>query len=153
MSQIDISTFKNELNELNNRYHKLLIVCGADRNEAFGKIIEDLNIPTVNLNLELSRALLEIPISRRSRKTGEIVERLIWDCQSDIIYFDHIEFLFNPDLRQDPVKLLMNLSRNKTLIISWPGEYKKGVLTYAEFGHAEYRTYSQVEAGIISISD
>ena len=153
MNTIEISAFKSELDNLNNCYYKLLIVCGANRDPMFTEMIEDLKIPTINLNLELSKALLEIPINRRSRKVREIVEKIIWDCHSNKIYFNHIELLFHPDLNQDPLKLFLPLSRNKTLIISWTGEYKSGILTFAEFGHPEYKAYREVEAKIISIGE
>ena len=46
--------------------------------------------------------------------------------------------LFTPELAQDPVKLLQGLSRNRTLVVSWPGVRDGTTLIYADPGHPEY---------------
>jgi hypothetical protein len=81
------------------------------------------------------------------------VAEMIKECKSQRIYFNHIELLFHPVLQLDPVRLFMNLSRNKTLIIAWSGEYQNGILTYAESGHPEYKEYRDVDAKIITIKE
>lgn len=147
-----IDYFEKEIEELNRRYHKLLIVCHGNSGALFD-IMDSLEIPTINLNLELSKALLKVPSNRRSRRVGELVAEMIKECKSQRIYFNHIELLFHPVLQLDPVRLFMNLSRNKTLIIAWSGAYQNGILTYAESGHPEYKEYRDVDAKIITIKE
>ena len=54
---------------------------------------------------------------------------------------DNTEILFHPDLGHDPLRLLQNLSRNRTVVASWSGTAQDGRLTYAAPGHPEYRRY------------
>lgn len=144
---------QKEINELQRSYHKLLIIVGAGNSDLLSDCMTSLGIPMINLNLELSKALLKEPSSRRSRRAGEIVAEIIRECKSDKIYFNHIELLFHPTLQLDPIRLFLNLSRNKVLIISWSGNFKNGVLTYAEFGHPEYREYKDIEAKVITLKE
>ena len=60
----------------------------------------------------------------------------------NLILLDNIEILFDVALKQDPLRLLQGLSRNKTIIASWNGSIDKDSLTYAVPGHPEYRRYS-----------
>ena len=66
--------------------------------------------------------------------------------RADVVALDNIELLFDPALHQDPLVCLQGLSRNKTLIAAWGGNYVGGVLTYAEPGHPEYRRYERPDA-------
>jgi len=77
---------------------------------------------------------------------------------------DNIEILFDVHLKQDPLRLLQGLSRNKTVVAAWNGEVRtegRGLrtessadidsalstqssalyLTYAVPDHPEYRRY------------
>src|SRR5690606_27195921 len=102
---------QKELEELKRSYHKLLIVCNGN-SSALSNSMTALGIPTINLNLELSKALLKVPSNRRSLRVSEIVAKIIKECTSDAIYFNHIELLLHQDLQIDPVRLFLNLSRN-----------------------------------------
>ena len=114
---------QKDLEELKRSYHKLLIICNRN-SDLLSDCMTSLGIPMINLNLELSKALLKEPSSRRSRRAGEIVAEIIRECKSGKIYFNHIELLFHPTLQLDPIKLFLNLSRNKVLIISWSGNLR-----------------------------
>ncbi|MFC1776116.1 BREX-3 system P-loop-containing protein BrxF, partial [Pseudomonadota bacterium] len=48
---------------------------------------------------------------------------------------------FDRSLSLDPIRLLKNCSRKKTLVVCWPGEKSKSGLSYAKASHPEYRTY------------
>ena len=52
--------------------------------------------------------------------------------KSELILLDNIELLFAVELAQDPLRLLQSLSRNRTVIASWPGTFDGQSLTYAE---------------------
>ena len=54
-------------------------------------------------------------------------------------------------LKQDPLRLLQGISRNRTVIASWNGTYTEGRLLYAELGHHEYRSYDAVDALIVGM--
>jgi hypothetical protein len=58
-----------------------------------------------------------------------------------ICLLDNIEILFDPVLHHDPLKLLLALSRNRTVAVSWNGVISEDHLGYAEPRHPEYRRY------------
>ena len=41
--------------------------------------------------------------------------------QDDVILLDNVEVLFDVSLKQDPLRLLQGLSRNKTVVAAWSG--------------------------------
>jgi hypothetical protein len=65
---------------------------------------------------------------------------------------DNIEVLFDTMLKIDPLRLLENLSRSRTIIATWPGQLVDNRLVYAEPWHPEYRTYNQFDARIFCLS-
>jgi hypothetical protein len=67
---------------------------------------------------------------------------MLSESNEEVVLLDNIEILFDPSLQQDPLRLLLNLSRNRTLVVSWNGQIKNNILSYAEPGHPEYRRYS-----------
>lgn len=52
-----------------------------------------------------------------------------------------IDLLFEPSLGLDPLALLRSASRQRTLMVAWPGSYESGVLAYAVPEHSHYRTW------------
>lgn len=67
------------------------------------------------------------------------------------LVLDNLELLFDQALRQDPLRLLQGLARNRTLLASWNGTFSVGRLGYAEPGHPEYRAYDAPEALIVTM--
>ncbi len=140
-----------QLDTISYRRHQLLIVCGVTCSDILQGYASAANVPYVSLSLELSKELLEIPVSKRGRKVGQLVDHIIKQQGSNIICFDHLELLFHPQLHQDPMRLLEDISRNTTIIAGWNGYYENGKLTYAEPGHPEFQSYTELEASIITV--
>jgi Cdc6-like AAA superfamily ATPase len=118
---------------------------------AYGKKI-------LNVNLEMSKALLELPIQRRESRAqrifGDIIRDFVGDedPQNAIILLDNLEILFDKDLKQDPLLLLQGISRNFTILASWNGTFVNKRLTFAISGHPEYRFYDKIDAQIIEFT-
>lgn len=142
---------KEELVNIRFRRHQLLIICGVNCNKIIQDITRELAIPCVNLSLKLSEELLEVPVTQRSRKVSQLVDKIVFDCSGEIVCFEHIELLFHPQLQQDPMRILENISRNKVILVSWNGHYVNGKLIYAEPDHPEYRVYNELEASVITV--
>ncbi len=96
------------------------------------------NWPVVNLGLTFSQQLLDVPRRHRAVTAPQVLADLLRGFPGDVLVLDHIEILFSPELAQDPVKLIQSLSRNRTLVVSWPGAHTGSTLLYAEPGHPEY---------------
>ena len=66
---------------------------------------------------------------------------------------DKIEVLFQPELHVDVLARLRQLSRQRTLVVVWPGEWSSGTLTYASREHPEYSEERGVEPlSVVSLS-
>jgi energy-coupling factor transporter ATP-binding protein EcfA2 len=143
---------------LTNQFYRLLLVVGQ---HGSGKthLLKHLcrqngpAIPYLNLNLTLSRRLLELTSKERPLRMRHLLAQALDEQPATTLALDNIELLFEPSLRQEPLTLLQQLSRVKSLIVAWPGSYDDAsqVLTYAEPGHPEYRRYQRPEAIILGL--
>ena len=105
---------------------------------------------SINTNLKLSQLMLSLTPRQRSLKSASLLGAIIKDVPKDTVLLNNIHILFDPLLRQDPLRLLQNLSRHKTIIAVWEGQIQGQYLTYARPDHPEYRRYPARELVIIS---
>ena len=134
-------------------YHRLILViapAGGGKTAALQEIHQRTGAPLINVNLELSRRLLDLTERQRILQLSRLFSEIIESFPADLILLDNLEMLFDVLLMQDPLRLLQGLSRNKTIIASWSGSVEKGYLTYAAPDHPEYRRYSIKDLLIIS---
>ena len=128
----------NDLHEAINRASinrsKLVIFSGSGIH-GFG----DLEV--VNLNKALSGLLISTSRKERARSVPQMVEKLIAKTGKSEAIIQGIEILFDRTLSIDPIRLLENCARNKTLLVCWPGNKTDSALSYAEPSHPEYRAY------------
>lgn len=122
----------------------------SGKTQALWALSTKLGWPVLNLNLALSERLLDLTVKQRALRVASAVDDLLNERPATPILIDRIEMLFHPDLKQDPLRLFQGLSRNRILVVSWPGTYLERVLTYAEPEHPEYRRYHAPEALIIT---
>ena len=85
--------------------------------------------------------MLELTERQRALQLPQILREIVSIGSSEIILLDNIEIIFDVGLKQDPLRLLQGLSRNKTVIAAWNGTIVEDSLTYALPGHPEYRRY------------
>lgn len=143
----------SEVEVAKNLYHRLVILAGppmSEKSSALRQLAERFDWPLVNLNLLLSERLLELAMRQRALRVGELVEDILQEANSDIVLLDNMELLFHPDLKTDPLRLLQNLSRNRTIVAAWQGQFADQALTYAAPGHQEFRRYSNPQVLIVS---
>ena len=125
-------------------YHSLVLIVdvqGASNTGTLKEVGERHDVPVVNVNLELSRRLLDLAERQRPRHVQDLLQRIVSEPGSDIVLLDHIELLFDVSLRQDPLRLLLHLSRHRTVIAAWNGSIDGGFVRFAQPGHPEYRRY------------
>ena len=125
-------------------YHRLVLVVGAEgsgKTSALRDLTECIGAPLVNVNLELSRRLLELTERQRPLRALPLLERIVAETEGDVVLLDNVEILFDTALRQDPLRLLQGLSRSRTVVAAWNGSIEDGHIVYAVPGHPEYRRY------------
>jgi hypothetical protein len=143
-------TLQQTIKEVNDgvRRHRLIIIT------SFQTLSEEqaktAGVILLNLNLKLSEKLINITQSKRSRTISTVINEILADYPKDqVLLVNHFEILFLPELQQDPIRLFEDLSRERTLILLWPGVYEDGVLSYAQPWHSEYREFANVDATMI----
>lgn len=125
-------------------YHRLVMLvapAGAGKTAALQDIHERTAAPLVNVNLELSRRMLDLTERQRALQLPRLLAEIVGASAADVILLDNIEVLFDVSLRQDPLRLLQGLSRNKTVVAAWGGSIDGAHMVYATPDHPEYRRY------------
>lgn len=134
-------------------YHRLVLLVGATgsgKTEVLRDIAEEFGSTVINVNLAISRELLELTSKQRALRLPGILDQVVNQIQSPVL-LDNIEILFDKNLKQDPLRLLQGFSRNRTIVASWNGTMHSGKLLYAEAGHPEYRSDDPGDAQIVEM--
>lgn len=134
-------------------YHRLALLVGETGSGKTGvlrDVAEEFGTSVINVNLALSSELLELTAKQRSLRLPGILDQIADKAQSPVV-LDNLEILFDKDLKQDPLRLLHGISRNRAVVASCNGTMTSGRLLYAETGHPEYRSYDSVDALIVEI--
>ena len=154
MSGIAISEVVERLKLVEDSYHRLLLLVGdtnAGKTDPLLTLANATGAPIININLELSRRMLELTKRQRALRAQELMKEIIANVSGEIVILNKIELLYEPQLELDPLKLLQDLSRNRTIVAVWSGSVKGNRLTYAEPGHAEYRQYPIRDLQIVDL--
>jgi hypothetical protein len=135
------------------QYYRLVVLVGPSgggKTAALQAVAKECGYPLLNVNLELSKKLLEFPRTQRPRQVSRLLRDLIAAAPGEVVLLDNLEVLFDPALAVEPLRLLQASSRNRTLVAAWGGDYKDGTLTYAEPGHPEFARFKPVEALVLT---
>lgn len=136
------------------QYYRLVVLAGAPgsgKTAALQSVSQKLDCPVVNVNLELSKKMLELTRTQRSRQVERLLKEVIAAAPGDVVLLDNLEILFDIALEVEPLRLLQVSSRNRTIVASWNGSFREGTLTYAEPGHPEFIQFKQTEAIVIEV--
>ena len=134
-------------------YHRLIMVvapAGAGKTAALQDVHERTGAPLINVNLELSRSMLDLTERQRALQLPRLLSEIVNASENDVILLDNIELLFDVLLKQDPLRLLQGLSRNKTIVATWGGVIEGEHMIYATPNHSEYKRYSVRDVLIVT---
>lgn len=134
-------------------YHRLVLLVGetgSGKTSVLRSVAEDFGTSVINVNLVLSRELLELTAKQRSIRLPGILDQIADKVHTTVV-LDNLEILFDKGLKQDPLRLLQHISRNRAVVASWNGTSTGGKLIYAESCHPEYRSYDSVDALIVGM--
>ncbi|CQR72611.1 hypothetical protein SOV_15720 [Sporomusa ovata DSM 2662] len=134
-------------------YQRLILIVatpGTGKTTALKTIQTQTRASLINVNLELSRQLLDLTERQRTLQLPRLMADLVKEVSSNVVLLDNIELLFDPSLKQDPLRLLQGISRNKTLVVAWNGSVINEYIVYATPDHPEYRRYPTRELIVIN---
>ena len=125
-------------------YHRLVMLvapAGAGKTAALQDVHERIGAPLINVNLELSRRMLDLTERQRALQLPRLLAEIVGASAADVVLLDNVEVLFDVSLKQDPLRLLQGLSRNKTVVAAWSGSIDGEHMVYATPDHPEYKRY------------
>jgi len=121
-------------------YYRLVVLvgpAGSGKTAALQDVHECTAAPLVNVNLELSRRMLDLTERQRALQLPRLLAEIVGASAADLpvpqseaarhaglVLLDNVEVLFDVSLKQDPLRLLQGLSRNKTLVVAWSGKIR-----------------------------
>ena len=114
---------------------------GAGKTAALREVAEQTNGRYINVNLELSRRLLDLPQRQWPIQAPRLLEGIVQGDREQVIFLDNVELLFDVSLKLHPLRCLQTLARQRTVVTAWNGTVTNGLLTYAAPDHPEYRRY------------
>ncbi len=133
-----------KVKQLDELYHRLMLVVAPSftgKTTTLLDVVDRTGAPLINVNLELSRLMLDLTQRQRALQLPRLLREIVDKDEGKMTLLDNIELLFDVGLKQDPLRLLQGLSRNKTVVASWNGAIIDGFLTYAEPAHPEFNRY------------
>jgi DNA polymerase III delta prime subunit len=136
-------------------YHRLVLLVGesgSGKTAALKAVAGELSSKVINVNLALSAKLIELTERQRTLQLSTLFGGVVEDAGT-VALLDNIEILFDHRLRQDPLRLLQSVSRNRCVVASWNGAVAGGKLIYAQIGHPEYRSYDVAEVLILNMNE
>ena len=153
-ADLTLTKLREAIQQAANQYFRLVILAGvpgSGKTAALQSIAHQAGCQIVNVNLELSKKMLELTRTQRSRQVERLLKEVIAAVPGDVVLLDNLEILFDTGLEVEPLRLLQISSRNRTLVATWNGTYAGGTLTYAEPGHPEFVQFKQVDAVVIPV--
>lgn len=136
-------------------YYRLVIVAspaGSGKTKALQEVAARTRAPLINLNLELSRRLLDLTKKQRALQVPRVLEEVV-GSRGSVLLLDNTEIIFDISLKLDPLRLLQGLSRNRTVVASWNGTVEEGFLVYASPDHPEYQRYAARDLVVVFPED
>jgi predicted ATPase len=133
-----------EIGQAGGLYHRLILLvgpAGSGKTKALQEVHNRQGDPLINVNLELTRRMLDLTGKQRALQVPKLLGDIIVKVDGDSVLLDNIEILFDILLKLDPLRLLQNISRLKTIVAAWNGSIDKEQITYAIPDHPEYRRY------------
>ena len=147
MSEPVQEKLKQSLRAAEGLYHRLVLLVGesgSGKTQLLREFAGEIGSEVININLLLSAELLGLSEKQRMLHLPEILDMIVGKGQVTVV-LDNIEILFDQRLKQDPLRLLQLMSRNRSVVAAWNGKIEQGRLIYAEPGHPEYRQYDGKE--------
>jgi len=129
------------------RYTRLVLLVGphgSGKTDLLHRFAAEHDVPVICVGSSLSDQMLGTPLRQLPVTAADSFGELVRECCGEqLALIDNIELLFLPLLHLDPLKLLQDVARNRTVVAAWPQQQLAATLNYGEPGHPEFRAFSE----------
>jgi hypothetical protein len=150
-----VSEILEAMDSVRRAHYRMVWVAGGVSSER-SRVLEAIALreqcPCLKVGRQLSGRLLDLPPRGRAAAAGDQFLDLLLASGSDTLCLDHLEILFDPVLRLQPVETVRNASRRFLIAASWPGEIDRSGLRFGPPGHPAHVGISLPMEGIPVIS-
>jgi len=149
-----VDQIRQRLTGIADNYNRLVLLVGppgSGGGAVLRALADSSKVPVLNVGVEISRQLLDLTERQRILQLPKLLEDAVGQLPRDLSILDHTEILFNPVLKQDPLRLLQGLSRGRTIVASWLGGMEGEHLTYAVPEHPEFRRYPAADLLVVCL--
>ncbi|HVZ17420.1 MAG TPA: BREX-3 system P-loop-containing protein BrxF [Terriglobales bacterium] len=151
-----VDRVRERLSGISDLYNRLVLVVGpsgSGKTAVLRAVGEAEGSPVLPVGAEISQRLLDLTERQRMLQLPTILEDAVASLPLEMTLLDNTEILFSPALKQDPLRLLQRISRNRTVVASWLGTVSGGHLTYAAPDHPEFRRYPIEDLLVVTLDD
>ncbi|MCC5856368.1 MAG: BREX-3 system P-loop-containing protein BrxF [Idiomarina sp.] len=141
------SIINEQIDKLALQSHQMLIVVGANTEQL--TLLD--NIPRLAISELLCEKLLPLASQRRVDEVEALTADVIASQATGSVLLERIHLLFEPSLQLDVLRCLKALSKQRTLIIDWPGVYNGAALSFSMPGKPDYFNYSETELSSVPV--
>jgi hypothetical protein len=87
------SQIMNKIDQATGLYHRLVLVVapsGAGKTDALREVHRHLGAPLLNVNLELSRRMLDLTVRQRALQASRLVEEILSGSEGEVVLLDNL---------------------------------------------------------------
>jgi len=153
-TQSAVDQLRQRLAGIADIYNRLVLLVGpsgSGRTAVLRSLADAEKVPVLNVGADISRRLLDLTERQRVLQLPKLLEQAVATLPDNLTILDNTEVLFNTLLKQDPLRLLQGLSRDRTIVASWLGNVDGGHLTYAAPEHPEFRRYPSADLLVVCL--
>jgi len=121
---MELGLLRQVIEQAKNYHSQLVVVAGESASLLLENAASEDGFVAVNLGLELSEKLIEVPRQDRAKSAASLFADLLHELNTRVLLLNHIEILFDKTLSIEPLKLLQSSARNLTLVVAWPLDKK-----------------------------
>lgn len=142
-----LSLINQQIDKLALQSHQMLIVVGATTKQL--TLLDQ--IPRLAISELLCEKLLPLANKRRVDEVEALLAELISAQEAGPVLLERIHLLFEPSLQLEVLRCLKAVSKQRTLIIDWPGAYNGAALSFSMPGKPDYFYYSETELSSVPV--
>lgn len=149
------AVLQESVSETQGMYHRLVIVVETESIQKHSDLVSIANKcswPVINVNLELSSRLKDMPINSRPLNVDQCLREIIGAQSSGIVLLLHNEILFDRALEQNPALMLRHLSRNRTVVAAWNGHVSGRNLVFGPPEHPDHQRFELDDEIVLNVN-